>query len=189
MIIAFPVGIDGDAHSGERMVFDEMAARRRCESAIAALDLSPPYAVGDMVRSASLLIRRRIELIEFRGPVGLTALLVDNGRAIGLGVACDLVGLLRRHVVAHELGHLLLGHPLHPISAGCHVQLDGDPDGQVSQAEAEAELFATLLLSRAEPAFPLMRVIPRPRRRTGRHGDWRNRVDRAFPPTLRGRRL
>lgn len=188
---AFPptAAFEGHTHWGVRpAVFEETAARRRCLRAIAALDLSPPYAVHDIITSASLVIRRRIEVLEFRGPAGVTAILVDTGRAIGLGVARGLAEPLRKHAVAHELGHVLLRHPLHPATTACDIRPGAAPESHVSPAEAEAELFAALLLSGPKTELPLTHMVPHPRDEEDLPEDIRTRIERAFPPTLtRGR--
>lgn len=136
---------------------------RRCERAIKELDVPPPFRVADMISLAQLAQRRPIRLVQLPDDARQTGVLLDLGTSALICVDRHLPALLQRHVIAHQLGHLMLGHRLertangHGIAVLDHavfeVHADGEPARWVRRChldhrvEYEAELFATLMLS------------------------------------------
>lgn len=160
-------------------MFDEEAARARCLRVIALLDLPPPRTVSEILSAASLLLRREIRLYEFDGPVSLTGFVIDGGTWVSVHVPHLLGGPLRKHVIAHELGHLLLRHPLRAVRDGLsHADLD-------SAVEREAELFARLVCGEEPPRLPLADdLLPRQDDTGPDAEEVRRRVESAFPSSL-----
>lgn len=124
----------------------------RCQRLIRELDVPPPYRPEDMVGLAQLVLKRPVRLVELPGGSRLTGLLLDAGSSVLVCVNPRVPGVLSRHVVAHQLGHLLLGHRLeqatngHRVAAAEHAQ-GGGRCGLDPHAEYEAELFAMLMLA------------------------------------------
>lgn len=139
-------------HWGVVLVPADPDALLRCQQLITKL-VPPPYRIDDMIDLAQRVQRRTVRLVQ--QPVGrcLSAVLLDLDTEVMLLVDPRIAVPQLRHVVAHQLGHLLLEHR-------------GDPDGTVCaitensgrarlragtainrQIEYEADLFATLLLS------------------------------------------
>lgn len=144
--------------------------RWRCQRVIDDLDVPPPYGIDAMIAAAQLHHGRRIGLLRRPGRGGLTGFLLDHGGYVHVCVDPNLQGPLLRHVVAHELGHLLLGHRLADTAdgyAGLEAELldppgDGDDGAHAvgvlagrehydHEVEYEAELFATLMLGGSGP--------------------------------------
>lgn len=145
--------------------------RRRCQRVIDDLDVPPPYDIDAMIAAAQLHHGRRIGLLRRPGRGGLTGFLLDHGGYVHVCVDPNLQGPLLRHVVAHEIGHLLLGHQLIDTAdgyAGLDAELFDSPgdsgpavgvlagrDHYDQAVEYEAELFATLMLGGSGlPASP-----------------------------------
>lgn len=147
---------------------------RRCHAIIDQLQVPPPADVPSMIRAARQLRRRPIDLHHLPHGLGdLTGLLLDNGQRVEIWVVPDAPAAHARHIVAHELGHLLLGHRLRPVASGppggvgsvpallCRMSAREDT-GTIADAiagshpgastEVEAELFATLLCTAPPPA-------------------------------------
>lgn len=116
------------------------AMRRRCQRAINQLGLAPDPSIPELLRATSTLVGMRIELAELPAEaVGVTGLLVVIDDVIYIFRAADLVPVHARHVVAHEVGHLLLGH------GECRPGAGAGSAG--AHAEDEAEVFAAMLMT------------------------------------------
>jgi hypothetical protein len=86
--------------------------------------------------------------------------LVSTERAEYIGYPADTTPLHQRHIVLHEVGHLLCGHrggstlspaterSLMPHLSGELVRRVLGRDGYTEPQEREAELFATLVAAR-----------------------------------------
>lgn len=141
----------------------------RCQSTINDLRVQPPFEIPDLLRAARRRHGRPIHLHYLPHGLGdLSGLLLDNGRRVEIWVVPDAPNAHTRHIVAHEVGHLLLGHRLGglaPGSAGadalypallCRTSMPtgndaGAETGSVDPRETEAELFATLLYTGPGP--------------------------------------
>lgn len=123
----------------------------RCQRLIRELDVPPPYWPADMVGLAQLVHKRPIRLVELPGGSRLVGLLLDAESSVLVCVNPHVPGLLSRHLVAHQLGHLLLGHRLERTEHGRRVAAmeRAEWGGRCAldrRAEYEAELFAMLML-------------------------------------------
>lgn len=166
----------------------------RCWELIRALDIPVPCREPDMLAATRLHLNRHIFLNEWHFSGGITGLVVDGPQAatcIEIWVDRTLNPFHRRHVIAHELGHVLLGHTAHssvskhlcaienspPMSADS-AALDRAHSMHVHGVEDEAELFALLLLGQRDPEEPT-----RPLRRRRMSEPALSRLERAFPGT------
>lgn len=126
----------------------------RCQRVIRELDVPPPHRPADMVGLAQLMCKRPVRLVELPAGCRLMGLLLDAESSVLVCVNPRLRGLLLRHVVAHQLGHLLLGHRLGRTAHGHHVVAVEHAQWASRcaidrRAEHEAELFAMLMLAGA----------------------------------------
>lgn len=166
---------------------------RRCWELIRALDVPVRCREPDMLAAARLYLRRNIKLYEWSSIERLTGAVVDRpGIGVEIWIDRSLSPIHRCHVIAHELGHVLLGHTAES-GAGRHLCGIGNTaprsdiaalvmpvDSQRSRLrEEEAELFALLLLGLREPEVP---ITPRPRRAMSQIA--LRRMESAFPCSL-----
>jgi hypothetical protein len=151
------------------------ALRQDCARHIAKLDLRPPFDVRQVCASLASQRGRPIHLRPMElpdgGPCGLW---LATPRADVICYDSAVSGLHRDHIILHEVGHLLFGHPGAPAVDAVTSQLlmpGLDPAlvrrvlgrTQYSEAaEVAAETFATLVLARV--------AAERGRRRGGRSG-------------------
>lgn len=162
----------------------------RVERAVKALNISYPFTTATLVESVAALRGKPIVLVGTRTVTGPCGLLVatPNADYVFYDATAPVHG---DHVVAHELGHLVLDHRLtviHPDEPGFGLD---DPQaasklGRIvglprsEDDEAEAELFATLVLAQAVtaappspepvPGLPLAFAVPGPR--IARRSSW-----------------
>ncbi|HEY2698550.1 MAG TPA: hypothetical protein VGJ45_24030 [Pseudonocardiaceae bacterium] len=139
----------------------ERALRRHCERTLRALDIQPPLRVPELCARLGARRGRPIRLVPYPLPVpGPSGLLLASPTADYVLYQQHTSTAHQDHIVLHEIGHLIAGH------AG--VELDDatlallDPDtlraaigtalGRTcydTQREREAELVATIILTRA----------------------------------------
>jgi hypothetical protein len=166
---------------------------QRCQELIRALDVPVPCREDDLLSAARLYLNRDLRLLEMRRfdlPAGFV---IDDGRTAHIFINRDLIPLYRLHVIAHEVGHVLLGHTAGARPGRAKPGLErgrcrkpgavsGDlpPLGSVDELrDHEAELFALQLLGADESELPIM---PRPRRAMSQAAV--RRLESAFPRSL-----
>ncbi|GGM81253.1 hypothetical protein GCM10012275_59870 [Longimycelium tulufanense] len=152
-------------------VFREWVLRRQCRSLLRDLDVPAPLNVRDLCRRLGEARGRPIELYEYPlevpGPFGLWFRLPDRD---AIFYQQGSVPWHQDHIILHELGHLLRGHPsgvgaLDPATAAilrnpaaglewdiAEEETDGDEDLRRRRRtcyddryEREAELYATII--------------------------------------------
>lgn len=142
-----------------------LTMRRRCETAIRQLRLPLNFRAEDLLDRAHKLIGRPIELEPLPpGLIGVSGLVVDFPDRAHIFLAPHIPRAYSRHILAHEIGHLVLDHRRIALPAGypavdlCgHRARRADESESASRGhydhdfEAEAELFATLLLAAPVP--------------------------------------
>lgn len=139
---------------------DAQLMRRRCEARLRCIVLPNSFTIETFTASVSKWQGRPIELVASAMPPGLHGLLVPEGATDYLFHRTDTTPLHRCHIILHELAHLVCGHRGVIIDAAVSFRdLIAHADGiatllaQYSQEdEAEAEMFATLVLARTEGA-------------------------------------
>ncbi|MFJ9692529.1 ParH-like protein [Kitasatospora sp. NPDC101183] len=136
------------------------AALRRCRRVARELEEGGPFDAGALLERLSVRRGRVIEVLAVparaHAPCGL---LVSTAQADYILYAADTSALHRRHIVVHEIAHLLLDH-----AGSAALEPAQELLGHLSPAlvrrvlgrtrydepqEREAELLASLLLSRA----------------------------------------
>lgn len=139
-----------------------LAMHRRCETVIRQLRLPLNFRAEDLLDRAHKLLGRPIELEPLPpGLVGVTGLVVDFRDRAYICVAPDIPAMYARHILAHELGHLVLDHRRITLPEGypsvdlcglrAHRSTAPLPRHYDHDFEAEAELFATLVLASPAP--------------------------------------
>jgi len=144
-----------------------MAAR--CEELIETLVVPRPFDIDRFLKALAEKRGRRIKLIRGRlGPDQPFGMLISTAEIDYIYSADDVPPLQFRHTVMHEVGHLLLGHFTSTSGGGETLRVAGDDALRLllptlspalvrrilartvyaSDEEREAELFASLLLSR-----------------------------------------
>lgn len=135
---------------------------RRCRRIDETLDLPEPFDAAELVARLARRRGRPIELIAVPARPGAPCgLLVTAGQADYIVYAGDTPPLHQQHILVHEYAHLLLGHTggvsltsgltqglLPHLSAGLVERVLGRTIYQ-DQQEQEAELLASLILTRA----------------------------------------
>lgn len=135
--------------------------RRRCETRLRRIVSPEPFAIETFTDAIAGRRQRSIELVPSAMPPGLHGLLVPEASTDYLFHRADTTPLHRRHIILHELAHLVCGHRGLLIDATSLRDLLARPNGvetllaQYSrEEEREAEMFATLVLARTEGAAP-----------------------------------
>jgi hypothetical protein len=137
--------------------------RRRCDVAIDRLELPQPFSAAALCAAFAASRTRPLHLHPHPFPDGTTTgLCVSTDRADHIFYEAHTAALHQEHIILHELGHLLCGHPVTPPKAEHELSLPSmeiDPTrvfllmkrtgspGEVE--ELAAELFAELVLDRA----------------------------------------
>lgn len=151
----------------------EPGFRSRCEQLVATLPIPRPLEVNQFLAALAQQRGRRIELIPTILPATLPCgMLISTDDVDYIFHAIDTTPLHAQHIDMHEVGHLLLDHSavISSVGATAHVPAlaeqaavrsllpDISPElirrilGRTVYTdvhEREAELFASLLLSRA----------------------------------------
>jgi hypothetical protein len=148
--------------------------RRRCRARLRELTLPDPFDLTELCRSVSSSRGRPLHVRGIPGPA-------SRARPCGIWIATDeddwvfvdqqTSPLHRQHIVLHELAHMLCGHAaadlpenemlrrLFPNLSPAMVRTVLSRTSYQSEPEREAELLASLILARAQPAtVPIMAV-------------------------------
>ncbi len=148
--------------------------RRRCRARLRELTLPDPFDLTELCRSVSISRSRPLHVRGIPGPA-------SRDRPCGIWIATDdddwifvdqqTSPLHRQHIVLHELAHMLCGHAagdlpendmlrrLFPDLSPAMVRTVLSRASYQSEPEREAELLASLILARAQPAtVPIMAV-------------------------------
>ncbi|MEE1781759.1 ParH-like protein [Streptomyces sp. SP17BM10] len=141
------------------------AVLRRCRRMAQELDLPAPFDPAVLLDRLAARRGRPIELVPVAARPNLPCgLLVSTAEADYILYAADTSPLHRRHILVHEIAHLLFDHagsaPITPVSSQAllpHlspalVQRVLGRTGYDEPQEREAELLASLILSRAAKA-------------------------------------
>ena len=109
---------------------------------------SGPGTVAEVVAAYAVHLGRRIDVQRMTLPVGVFGMWLRSDERDLLVVSSGVATF--EQTLAHELGHLVLGH-----ERGC----SSDPDsGKAARCEEEAESFATLLVRRVNAGHTITRV-------------------------------
>lgn len=165
------------------------ALRQDCARHIARLDLRPPFDIERVCAGLAAQRGRPIHLRPMRlpegGPCGLW---LATQRADVVCYDDAVTGLHRDHIILHEIGHLLFGHPGAPAVDAVTSQLlmpGLDPAlvrrvlGRTHYSEAAevaAETFATLVLAQVAADRD------RQRERDGAASEPLGRIKRSLAP-------
>jgi hypothetical protein len=142
------------------------ALRERCEAKLRELPIPTPCdghtfceaLAGHRGRPIAL---RPLPLRAMTGRGTLYGLLVSDPSGDTIYYERDTSQLHQQQIIAHEAGHLILGHPSAPVDPdeltplpdeileGVHVVHLHRRDGTSTMEEEEAETLATLILKRA----------------------------------------
>jgi Zn-dependent peptidase ImmA (M78 family) len=94
-----------------RRLVKERELRRRCRRLLNELGIRPPLDVLELCRSVGHQRGRPIRLIPHRIPVpGPFGAWIATGQADYIVYQQDTSKAHQRHIILHELGHLLAGH-------------------------------------------------------------------------------
>ena len=138
------------------------ALQRRCEARLRELPLPDPFDLGTLCVSLSARRGRAIRLHPVRAPLGPCGLWVASDEADYIFYEEGTSALHQRHIILHELSHLVCGHGAPTVA---HTELlrlllpDVGEDAVrrvlargaylEAEEEQEAELLASLILARA----------------------------------------
>jgi hypothetical protein len=148
--------------------------RRRCRARLRQLTLPEPFDLTELCRSVSISRGQPLHVRGIPGPA-------SRARPCGIWIATDdddwifvdrqTSPLHRQHIVLHELAHMLCGHAagdlpendmlrrLFPDLSPAMVRTVLSRTSYQSESEREAEVLASLILARAQPAtVPIMAV-------------------------------
>ena len=148
--------------------------RRRCRARLRELTLPDPFDLTELCRSVSTSRGRPLHVRGIPGPA-------SRARPCGIWIATDdedwifvdqqTSPLHRQHIVLHELAHMLCGHAasdlpendmlrrLFPDLSPAMVRTVLSRTSYQSEPEREAEVLASLILTRAQPTtVPVMPV-------------------------------
>ena len=149
-----------------RIGSDASRVRRRCRRIVAALDIPEPFEVEGFLARLAAARGRPLELLPVAAGADVPCgLLVSTDSADYIFHPADAVPLHARHIVFHEVGHLLGDHG--GGSAAPVLFPDLSPElvrrvlGRTTYSDAqerEAEILATLIARRVLAA----RRPPRP---------------------------
>jgi Zn-dependent peptidase ImmA (M78 family) len=141
-------------------VASERELRRRCRRLLRELDIQPPLDIRDFCARLAKLRGRPIKLVPYPiwadGPFGVW---LKAERTDYIFYQRDTTESHQRHIILHEVGHLLADHPSDD-EGGDLTEVLGLPDGQLpviagraryrtsydDQEEREAETIATIIL-------------------------------------------
>ncbi|MER5635458.1 ParH-like protein [Kitasatospora sp. NPDC002227] len=134
---------------------------RRCRRLAESIELPEPFDPAALTELLTGRLGRPVEFLPLpAGAFGPCGVLVSTERAEYIGYPADATPLHQRHIVLHEVGHLLCGHrgtatlnaaterTLLPHLSGELVRRVLGRDGYTEPQEREAELFATLVAAR-----------------------------------------
>src|SRR6201986_3193328 len=147
--------------------------RRRCRARLRELTMPDPFDLTELCRSVSISRSRELHVRGIPGPASRAppgGVWVATDSEDWIFVDQQTSPLPRQHIVLHELAHMLCGHPaselpetdmlrrLFPDLSPAMVKTVLSRSSYQSEYEREAELLASLILARAQPAVPLMPV-------------------------------
>lgn len=164
--------------SGVRKVVGDMRSRdplRHCETVVQDMDVPVPFSLAEFCRRLEHRRGREIRLVPVvTRPGGPCGLWVATAGTDVIFHEAATSRLHRDHIVLHEIGHLLCDHrggPAVDIALAGMLLPSLDP-GMVARVlgraaytdteEREAELFASLILERADRASAVGAVAPPP---------------------------
>jgi hypothetical protein len=148
--------------------------RRRCRARLRRLALPEPFDLTELCRSVSIGRGRPLHVRGIPGPASRSrpcGIWIATGDDDWIFVDQQTSPLHRQHIVLHELAHMLCGHTsaelpendllrrLFPDLSPAMVKAVLGRSSYQSEYEREAELLASLILARAQPAaVPIMPV-------------------------------
>ncbi|KFZ77447.1 hypothetical protein ED92_36895 [Amycolatopsis sp. MJM2582] len=149
------------------MLGRKSALWRRCERIAGGVRLPEPFDVTTLFGEVAAMRGRPIELVPLEARTGAPCgVLAATDRADYVFYTRDTSPLHQRHILLHELGHLLCGHvegEVRPeaiaeiVAPSLSVDLVRRVLGRTTYAreqEKEAELVASLLMRRAARTGP-----------------------------------
>lgn len=138
----------------------DAALVRRCEERVAALPIPRPWDLRELLRRIGELRGKPIMVIDaLAGPAGSSGMWVSLASVDAVYVERCPTVVHREHIVLHQVGHMLADHD--GQHGALHAQVLGelmpslDPavvsrvlghNCYAAEQEAEAELFATLVM-------------------------------------------
>lgn len=146
---------------------DYKSLRRRCAAQVRELDIPTPFDVNELCRRLAVKRGRSLTLLPMEmEPGSPCGLWVSTAKADYIFFEARTSALHQEHIVLHEVGHLLCQHEAAPVLGGAATETllpNLDPAmvrsvlGRTHYSaveEQEAELIATIILSRACRACP-----------------------------------
>ncbi|MFJ5548076.1 ParH-like protein [Streptomyces sp. NPDC093225] len=141
---------------------------RRCRRIADGVPLPEPFALEPLAAALSERLGRPVEFLALpAGAFGTCGVLVSTDRADYIGYPSDTTALHQRHIVLHEVGHLLGGHrQTGPVADTTTVRalvphLSDELVHRVlgrgaytDAQEQEAELIASMVMHRAAAGRP-----------------------------------
>lgn len=148
---------------------------RHCEAVVRDLEVPVPFSLPDFCRELALRRGREIRLVPIvTGPGSPCGLWVATAETDVIFHEAATSSLHRDHIVLHEIGHLLCDHRGGPavdvaLAGMLLPSLDAGMVGRVlgraaytDTEEREAELFASLVLERADRTGDGYRAVAPP---------------------------
>ena len=135
----------------------ERALRRHCNRTLRSLDIRPPLRVPVLCDRLGAVRGRPIRLVAYPLPVpGPSGLWIAGPTADYVLYQQHTSPAHQDHIVLHEVGHIIAGHPATELDEATWSLLDPDTlraaIGRTcydTEREREAELVATIILTRA----------------------------------------
>jgi len=137
------------------------------------MTLPDPFDLAELCRAVSAHRRRPLHVRRIPGPAGRTrpcGIWIATDEDDWIFVDQDTSPLHRQHIVLHEVAHMICGHDaaalpendlvgrLFPDLSPAMVKSVLSRASYRSEQEREAELLASLILARAQPATAVMPV-------------------------------
>lgn len=134
-------------------VFQRVRSVRRVRAAHQrAISLAPdPWNVDEFARAVSEYRQRPIKIVTRDLPAGLSGAWVPTPRTDYIVVESTTDAQRREVILCHELAHMLLGHQPPPAKTAEELPQHLARTGFSDVIEREAEVLATVILSRAQP--------------------------------------
>ena len=152
---------------------DQALLREHCERIARELPIPRPFRAAAFIQALMDHRGRRIELVGMVGRQGTPCgMFVNTPDADYIFYTTNTTLLHQEHIIVHEIGHLLCGHKgtsaLHDtvaallmknLSAKLIVRVLGRT-AYTETEEAEAEMFASVILMRGGPAHAPRQINP-----------------------------